>query len=64
VAFVQLRDESILLLYENIRGQVAAERGLRHKFLTGESVKEHAEKLREELVRRRLQHVPIEWHRD
>lgn len=54
----------VLRLYENIRVQVDAERGLTRKFMTGKSVKEHAADLREELVRRRLQHAPIEWHRD
>jgi len=62
VAFVHLKDDSILLLYDNIRSQVDAERGLTHKFMTGKSVKQHASDLREELIRRRLQHTPIEWH--
>lgn len=64
MALGQLKDESVLVLYDNIRSQVAAEHGLRHKFLTGNSVKQHAADLREELIRRRLQHTPIEWDRD
>jgi hypothetical protein len=63
VGFVHLKDESVLLLYENIRNQVDAERWLAHKFMTGRSVKQHAADLREELVRRRLDHMPIKWHR-
>jgi hypothetical protein len=58
VGFVHLKDESILCLYENIRSQVDAERGLTRKFMTGKSVKQHAADLREEQVRRRLQHNP------
>jgi hypothetical protein len=64
VGFVHLKDESVLLLYDNIRSQVDAERWLARKFMTGKSVKQHAADLREELVRRRLEHTPIEWHRD
>ena len=59
-----LNDESILRLYDNIRGQVDADRGLRHKFMTGDAVKQHASVLRDEITRRRLQHTPIEWRRD
>lgn len=62
MGFLNLKDESVLRLYDNIRSQVDAERGLTHKFMTGKSVKQHAAELREELVRRRLQHTPIEWH--
>jgi len=62
VGFFNLKDESVLRLYDNIRSQVDAERGLTHKFMTGKPVKQHAAELREELVRRRLQHTPIEWH--
>jgi hypothetical protein len=59
-----LNDESILRLYDNIRSQVDADRGLRHKFMTCDTVKQHASVLRDEITRRRLQHTPIEWQRD
>jgi hypothetical protein len=36
--------------------------GSRYRF-AGEGVKEYADKLREEMERRRLQFTPIEWHR-
>ena len=62
--FSQLKDESILLLYDNIRLQVQAERGLQYKFMSNETVKQRAAALREEITRRRLQHTPIEWPRD
>jgi hypothetical protein len=62
VGFVHLKDESVLLLYDNIRSQVDAERWLARKFMTGKSVKQHAADLREELVRCRLEHAPIEWY--
>jgi hypothetical protein len=64
VSIASLNDESILRLYDNIRIQVDADHGFRHKFMTGESVKQHASALRDEITRRRLQHTPIEWQRD
>jgi hypothetical protein len=64
MGFSQLKDESILLLYDNIRLQVQAERGLQYKFMSSETVKQRATALREEITRRRLQHTPIEWPRD
>jgi hypothetical protein len=51
-------------LWDNIRSQVDADRGSKHKFTTGDSVKQHATALREEMINRRLQHIPIEWARD
>jgi hypothetical protein len=61
VEFSHFKDESILRLYDNIRIQVEAERGLRYKFRASENVKQRATPLREEITRRRLQHTPIEW---
>lgn len=59
-----LKDETILRFYENIRTGVEAERRLRHKFMSGNSIRQYAASLREELIRRRLQHDPIEWRSD
>ena len=64
MSIASLNDESILRLYDNIRSQVEADRGLRHKSMTGDAVKQRASALRDEITRRRLQHTPIEWHRD
>jgi len=61
VGFSQFKDESILRLYDSIRLQVEAERGLRYKFMSSEIVKQRASALHEEITRRRLQHTPIEW---
>jgi hypothetical protein len=60
----KLSDESVVRLYESIREQVAADArmGSRHKFV-GESAKQRAEKLREEMDRRRLRFAPIDWPR-
>jgi hypothetical protein len=64
VAFENLRDESLLRFYDNIRSQFEADRGSKHKFTNGPSVKQHASALREEMSKRRLQHIPIEWDGD
>lgn len=56
-----LNDESILCFYDNIRRQVDAERGLPFKFMTGPEVRQRAAALLEELIKRQLEHTPIEW---
>jgi hypothetical protein len=63
MGFSRLKDESTLLLYDNIRLQIEAERGLQYKFIASETVKQRATALREEITRRRLQHTPIKWPR-
>jgi hypothetical protein len=63
--FSKSKDESLLHYYENIRRQVEADRlsgGGRYRFV-GESAKKYADRLREELDRRRLQFTPIDWPR-
>ena len=62
--FSQTKDERLLAFYENIRHQVRldVQSGSRHR-LIGEGVKQYADKLREEMDRRRLQFMPIDWQR-
>jgi hypothetical protein len=62
--FSQSKDERLLAFYENIRRQVHldVQLGSRHR-LIGEGVKQYAEKLREEMDRRRLRFTPIDWNR-
>jgi hypothetical protein len=62
MALQDLTDESILKLYESIRQQVAADSqlGSKHRLL-GDTAKQQAERLREELDRRRLSFTPIDW---
>jgi hypothetical protein len=61
VGLEKLTDESVLRFYENVRKQVDADRGNKHQFMTGRSVREYAESLRDEITRRRLQCTPIAW---
>jgi hypothetical protein len=61
MGIADLTDQSILQFYDNIRSQVEAERGLPHKLMTSDAVKQRATALREEITRRRLQCAPIEW---
>jgi hypothetical protein len=65
VSIANLRDENLRRLYDNIRNQVDSDRGSRHKFTAGASVRQYADALREEMTRRRLPHSLIEWdHQD
>jgi hypothetical protein len=62
MAIEDLRDESVLKLYESIRQQVSADRHAGNKYsLLGETAKQQAQRLREELDRRRLRFTPIDW---
>ena len=60
--FSQSKDERLLAFYENVRRQVELDKRSGGKYrLAGEGVKQYADKLREEMDRRRLQVRPIDW---
>jgi len=60
--FSQSKDDRLLAFYENVRRQVELDMRSRDKYrLAGEGVKLYADKLREEMDRRRLQVRPIDW---
>jgi hypothetical protein len=54
-------DQRLTHFYENIRQQVEADRANKHQFMANPTVRQYADKLRSEMIRRRLQHSPIEW---
>jgi hypothetical protein len=60
--FLQSKDERLLAFYENVRRQVELDNrsGGRYR-LAGDGVKRYAERLREEMDRRRLRFTPIDW---
>ncbi len=60
--FSQMKDERIVAFYENVRQQVELDKsaGGKYRFM-GESVKQYAERLREEMDRRRLGYSRIDW---
>jgi hypothetical protein len=60
--FPNTKDESLLVFYESVRRQVEADRTVKFPIM-GKSVKEYAERLREEMDRRRLRFNPIDWPR-
>ena len=62
--FENTKDETLAVYYESVRQQVVADirAGGRYR-LIGDSVKQYAEKLREEMDRRRLRFTPIDWQR-
>jgi hypothetical protein len=62
--FSQTKNERLLAFYENIRRQVDLDTraGGRYR-LAGEGVRQYAERLREEIDRRQLQFILIDWPR-
>jgi hypothetical protein len=58
------KDERLLSYYDDVRRQVELDNlhGGRYR-LAGDGVKQYADKLREEMDRRRLRFTPIEWPR-
>jgi hypothetical protein len=60
--FLQSKDERLLAFYENVRRQVELDNraGGRYRF-AGDGVKQYAERLREEMDRRRLRYNRIDW---
>jgi hypothetical protein len=62
--FSSSKDERLLAFYNNVRLQVELDlrAGGRYRF-AGEGVRQYADKLREEMERRRLGFTPIDWPR-
>ena len=62
--FSSSKDERLLAFYNNVRRQVEIDMrsGGRYRF-AGEGVRQYADKLREEMERRRLSFTPIDWPR-
>jgi len=58
--YSQMKDERLLAFYENVRRQVALDAGSGYRF-AGDGVRAYADKLREEMDRRRLSFMPIDW---
>jgi hypothetical protein len=58
------KDERLLSFYDGVRREVELDirSGGRYRF-AGDGVKQYADKLREEMERRRLRFTPIEWSR-
>ena len=56
-----LSDESVVGYYEGIRQQAEADRRHKEHFTASPSVRERADKLHQEMIKRRLQHSPINW---
>jgi hypothetical protein len=58
------KDHNLLTFYESVRRQVEADAssGGRYRFV-GETARQYAERLREEMDRRRLKFTPIDWDR-
>jgi len=60
--YSQMKDERLMAFYEAVRQQVILDGNSRYRF-AGEGVRAYAEKLREEMERRRI-FTPIDWLED
>ena len=58
--YLNMKDERLLLFYDAVRQQVILDGNSRYRF-AGEGVRAYADKLREEMERRRLSFTPINW---
>ena len=60
--FSNAKDETLITFYESVRRQVQADMQTdrRHRFL-GATARQYADRLREEMDRRRLLFKPIDW---
>ncbi|MDP1581811.1 MAG: hypothetical protein Q8M18_00085 [Bradyrhizobium sp.] len=57
----KMPDQRLIHYYENIRQQAEADRAHKHHVTSGPTIREYADRLRNEMIRRRLQHRPIDW---
>lgn len=57
----KMPDHRLIHYYENIRQQAEADRAQKHYFTSAPTIREYADRLRNEMMRRRLQHRPIDW---
>ena len=53
-------NERLAHFYENIRQQVEADRADKHQFMANPTVRPDADRLQSEMIKRRLNHSPIE----
>lgn len=58
--YSQTKDETLLRFYDDVRQQVILDGDSRYRF-AGQGMRAYAEKLREEMDRRRLRYTPIDW---
>jgi hypothetical protein len=58
--YSQMKDERLLAFYENVRQQVILDGNSRYRF-AGDGVRAYADRLREEMDKRRLRFTPIDW---
>jgi len=50
--------------YENIRKQVEADRVHKHQFMANPTVRQYADQLRSEMIKRRLRHLSLSESRN
>jgi hypothetical protein len=60
VSVEHMPDDRLTHFYESIRQQVEADRRNKYQFM-GPNVREYANRLRSEMIKRQLRHTPIDW---
>ena len=54
-------DGRLVHYYESVRQQVEADRAGNHTFMMHPTVQQYADRLQSEMIRRGLEHSPIQW---
>src|SRR5882757_5631930 len=54
-------DQRLVHYYECVRQQVEADRAGNHKFMMNPTVQQYADQLQSEMIKRGLEHSPIQW---
>jgi hypothetical protein len=54
-------DGRLVHYYESVRQQVEADRAGNHTFMMHPTVQQYADRLQSEMIKRGLEHSPIEW---
>src|SRR3954452_6089788 len=54
-------DKRLVHYYESVRQQVEADRAGHHTFMMNPTVQQYADQLESEMIKRGLEHSPIQW---
>jgi hypothetical protein len=60
-SFANMPDQRLVQFYESIRQQVEADRPHKHRLTSSPGIREYADGLEREIIRRGLPHSPIDW---
>jgi hypothetical protein len=64
ISVERMPDGRLTHSYENIRKQVEADRVHKHQFMANPTVRQYADQLRSEMIKRRLRHLSLSESRN